>query len=391
MAIRSAKISFKDHIAGSIEETATGGTRFTYSADWRDSIACVLPISRREHEWQQGLHPFFQHLGPEGWLRERQARVAHIAEEDDLGLLLLHGADCIGAVGVLPISQVTTQGSFSDETANPRRTVSGVQRKLLVVHDEAKSTFHPAPANGPAPFIAKFGSTDLPTLVRNENLSLNWVAAVLGPKEVTEFRVSSVAEVNEQALVVTRFDRTPEGAKLRAEDFAQILAKPRGQDYSGKYEASYEQVADVIKAHSVRPQIDLLKLLRRLIAFAILANGDAHLKNFTLLERPEGLRLSPVYDVVNVGVYARDGINQRFGLAIGDEVRQIEAITATVLREFGLRAGLSKKAVDEAFRDIKTRAERARAVLPAPDEGRDEFGTNFTEVVRNGCVRLLEA
>ena len=100
MNLRTAEILFKDQVAGTLEETAGGGTRFIYAPKWQTQIACTLSILQREHEWAQGVHPFFQHLGPEGWLRETQARVAHIAEEDDFGLLLRYGADCIGAVGV---------------------------------------------------------------------------------------------------------------------------------------------------------------------------------------------------------------------------------------------------------------------------------------------------
>jgi len=91
MTLRSGEVFFKDTVVGTLAETAGGGTRFTYAPEWKESIACCLPVERREHEWSQGLHPFFQHLGPEGWLRERQARVAHIAEEDDFGLLHWRG------------------------------------------------------------------------------------------------------------------------------------------------------------------------------------------------------------------------------------------------------------------------------------------------------------
>jgi serine/threonine-protein kinase HipA len=388
MTTRSAKITFKNKPAGSLEETASSGTRFIYNREWTETIACSLPITRREHEWGQGLHPFFQHLGPEGWLRERQARVAHVAEEDDLGLLLQHGADCIGAVGVLPIQEEISSFAFSDETTNPRRTVSGVQRKLLITRDD--DIFHPAGPTGPAPYIAKFNSETLTTLVRNETLALKWVSAILGAEEVTEFKLAQVAEIDETALIVTRFDRTASGDKLRAEDFAQILGKSRGQDYAGKYDSSYEEVAGVIRSHSARPDIDLAKLFRRLIAFVLVSNGDAHLKNFTLLERPEGLRLSPVYDVVNVGVYGSEGYSQNLALSIGGEVLPLEAVTKPVLIAFGTRIGLSKATITRAFRDAKTRAQRAQKLLPDVDEGRDPFGANFTEIVRNGCARLLE-
>jgi serine/threonine-protein kinase HipA len=122
----------------------------------------------------------------------------------------------------------------------------------------------------------------------------------------------------------------------------------------------------------------------------VVANGDAHLKNFTLLERPEGLRLSPIYDVVNVGVYAAEGVSQQFALAIGGTFVSIDALTRPLLAAFGERIGLPKAVIDRSFRDLKSRARQAAKVLPNPDEGRDEFGTRFAEIVRNACLRLLE-
>jgi len=139
MALREAEVRFKDQRAGLLTETAAGGSRFVYDPDWGHDIACCFPVSRREHEWATGLHPFFQHLAPEGWLREQQARSGHAVEEDDLGLLLLYGADCIGAVSVLPADGKQPDIKVTEATANPGRTVSGVQRKLLVAKKEEKS------------------------------------------------------------------------------------------------------------------------------------------------------------------------------------------------------------------------------------------------------------
>jgi len=347
-------------------------------------------VARREHGWTLGLHPFFQHLGTEGWLRERQARVAHISEEDDLGLLLRHGGDCIGAVSLLPENgSASLAVQNAETTTNPGRTISGVQRKLLVVRDESANAFRPAGPTGAAPYIAKFNSQDLPTLVRNENLSLRWAVAVLGADEVTEFKLDRVAELDETALIVARFDRTTDGQKLRAEDFAQILCKPRGQNFAGKYDASYEDVAGVIRAHTARPDIDLARLFRRLLVFALISNGDAHLKNFTLLEKPEGLRLSPAYDIVNVGVY--EGYDQNLALAIGDDIVALEAISRPLLAAFGERIGLSKAIIAFTFTDVKTKVKQAARVLAIPaGEGPEGFTSRFAEVVRNGCLRILE-
>jgi serine/threonine-protein kinase HipA len=385
--LRNADILYKDTPAGTLEETASGGTRFTYAIGWKTQIACCLPIRQREHEWTQGVHPFFQHLGPEGWLRERQARIAHVAEEDDLGLLLRYGADCIGAVSIKSAVPLDNLQRVAEAPANPGRTVSGVQRKLLVT--KGADAFHPAELTGPAPYIAKFNSQNFPTLVRNEALTLRWAAAVLGKSEVCEAKLGRVAVVNEIALIVARFDRTADGQKLRLEDFAQILCKPRGLDYAGKYNASYEEVAEVIKTHSVRPGIDLDKLFRRLIVFALVGNCDGHLKNFSLLETAAGLRLAPLYDVVNTAIYPDNDSN--LALLIDGKRVQLEAVTRPFLEQFGQRIGLPKRAIDQAFTDVRAGVRRAAAHLKPPaGEPPNGFVHRYAEIASGACLRILE-
>ncbi|WP_317186824.1 HipA domain-containing protein [Devosia sp. BK] len=258
-----------------------------------------------------------------------------------------------------------------------------MQKKLLVV--KSGDDFFPAGRDGPAPFIAKFNSESETTLVRNEFRSLTWAASILGAQEVTSFRLGQVE--NEIALVVERFDRTPEGSKLRLEDFAQILAKPRGAKYDGKYASSYEEVAEVIKRHSSRPIIDLDKLFRRLIVFAALANCDAHLKNFSLLEDKDGLRLSPVYDVLNTALY--ENLDRNFGLSLLGKVRNIEELNGALFRQFGVAIGLQERAVELALRDLKKQIDKNPIKVP-DGEPPDGFISRFAEVVRNQCLRLFE-
>ncbi|PKP68070.1 MAG: phosphatidylinositol kinase [Alphaproteobacteria bacterium HGW-Alphaproteobacteria-5] len=384
--VRVAKILFKGAPAGTLTETVSDGTRFTYAPEQTTSIACCLPVARREHEWPQGLHPFFQHLAPEGWLREKQARTADIAEGDDFGLLLRYGADCIGAVSIINDSANPPHAPVNTESVNQGRTVSGVQKKCLAVKDG--NGFSPAGPDGPAPYIAKFNSASLTTLVRNEFLTLRWCAAVLGKSEVTEFQLAPVAGINEHALVVTRFDRTSSGEKLRLEDFAQILCKPREQDYSGKYKSSYEEVAQVISTHSSRPEIDLSKLFRRLIVFSLLGNCDGHLKNFSLLETGTGLRLSPLYDVVNSVIH--EGYDQNLALPIDGRLVPFDGITRPLLEAFGREIGLSDRAIGQAFEYLTRQAKKAAPAIQPPDaEAPDGFVTRFNEIVSGACLRIL--
>jgi serine/threonine-protein kinase HipA len=390
MELRKAEILFKDKPVGTFEETANGGTRFIYVPNWQTAIACALPVLQREHEWAQGVHPFFQHLGPEGWLREKQARTAHIAEEDDFGLLLRYGADCIGAVGVRRLAGDEGEDvePAAEVTASPGRTVSGVQRKLLVVKEGNR--FTPAGADGFAPYIAKFNSEReaVQSLVRNEALSLRWSAELLGKEEVNEFVLGNVAVLNEPALIVTRFDRKPDGTKLRLEDFAQILSKPRGRDFAGKYDASYEDVANVIKQYSVRPEIDLARFFRRLIVFVLVGNCDAHLKNFSLLETDAGLRLSPAYDIVNTAFY--DGFDQNLALSIAGKTLPLDQVTRASLENFGRSIGLAPRAIEQTFADLKGRVQRAAKVLQPPQgEPPEGFVHRYQEIVSRACLRIL--
>ncbi|MDK9720153.1 MAG: HipA domain-containing protein [Rhodospirillales bacterium] len=388
MGLRAASVLFKDSVAGTLEETANGGTRFAYALNWRQPIACCLPVERREHEWAPGLHPFFQHLGPEGWLRQRQARVAHLAEEDDFGLLLRYGADCIGAVGIRSIKPISGIETVAEAPANPGRTISGVQKKLLVVRKERE--FLPAGETGAAPYIAKFNSEEISTLVHNEFLSLRWAAEVLGKREVAEFKLGAVGGGKGQALIVTRFDRTKDGKKLRLEDFAQILCKPRGRDYAGKYDAGHEDVAEVIKAHSARPEIDLDKFFRRLIVFALIGNCDGHLKNYSLLETPDGLRLAPVYDVVNTALYS--DYNRHLALLIDGRRIQLEAVTRPLLENFAASIGQPRRATLQAFKDLQSKVRRAEPLLTPPSgEPPDGFFHRYNEIVRGACLRIFES
>ena len=65
-------------------------------------VSLRLPLSPdRVETW--GLHPFFRNLLPEGWLRALSIAKLKVAEDDEFGLLLATGADCAGAVEIVPL------------------------------------------------------------------------------------------------------------------------------------------------------------------------------------------------------------------------------------------------------------------------------------------------
>lgn len=390
---RCAEVQFKEARAGILEQKPDRSSIFAYNSNWREPIACALPPVPNVHAWPDGLHPVFQHITAEGWLRERQARVGVLDIDDDLGLLLRYGRDCIGAISVhaLEESHVAAPPSLDPATkaaVESLRTISGVQKKLLLVKTGAG--FAAAGPEGPAPYIGKFNNDQISTFVRNEALTLGLAREFLGEEHVTPATQGNVDGFG-HALIVERFDRTRDDQKLRLEDLAQVLAKPRGPDNSYKYDSSFEEVGGAIEKFSARPEIDLVRFYKLVIVNGLLGNCDAHLKNFSLLERPEGLRLAPAYDLVNTVVYYAQGYSTRFALRIDGRYWQHDQLSDAVFQSLGRNLGLNDRVIAGAFNDLRKAiadvSKRLRATLHAEREL--SFITDYEQVVSAAIARIL--
>jgi serine/threonine-protein kinase HipA len=386
---RQAVVTYKGKPAGKLSEVGAD-TRFVYQDGWSTTIACALPAETRDHYWRGGLIPFFEHLGPEGWLRGLQARAGGTANQDDFGLLLNYGADCIGAVGILPPDGIPPvhpgHGEVVEEAATAAgRTLSGVQKKLLAYW--GPDGFRPAiAAADPATHIAKFNRDDLPTLVQNEQLSLTLARQILGEEVVTRAHLGTLKDIDGIALLVERFDRRgPE--RLRLEDFAQMLEKPRGRAFDGKYDASYEEAAGVISRFSARARIDLDRFFRLVVFNLAIGNADAHLKNFSLLEREEGLRLSPAYDLVNTLVYPN--YDRVTALSIGGEKRPFETLDRALVERLGADIGLPAAAVRGALDELARRFASAEALKLAANVQPDDFRARYRDIALAHAQRIF--
>lgn len=380
---RKGEVTYKDQVIGILEETPIGGTNFTYSDQWdKNPIACTL--TKKDIEWKDGLHPFFQNLCPEGWLREEQRKFGKLDSQDDLGFILRFGKDCIGAVGIMPVSETEIdleQNGAIVGSIKSNKTISGAQEKLIVYKDRNK--FYPSQNNDPATYIAKFDSNSYPDLVRNEYKCLMLAKAVIGKDKVTDF--SSNILDDRSTLIVKRFDRDG-NIKLKMEEFAQILNKSSRE----KFDSSYEAIGSRILQHSVSPEIDLLLYFKQIIFNIIIGNTDAHLKNFALLETKNGMRLSPAYDLVNTMLYSKQGHDSTLALALGGEKLQWSVINRKILSDFGKNIGLKDQAVKFAFNEIKNQIIKSKDILvPLSIEEPDSFNNRYKEIVDSACQRIF--
>ena len=170
-----------------------------------------------------------------------------------------------------------------------RMSISGIQPKLSLIHERKSHQMTVAETGGS--YILKPQTERFESLPENENLCM-CIASACGIS-VPSHGLIPLSD-GRLAYLVKRFDRLEDGSKLQQEDFQQLLQT------NDKYKGSYEQIANVIRKYSDVPGLDLVELFERALLNYVLGNGDAHLKNFSLIKEENiGYHLSPVYDLVN--------------------------------------------------------------------------------------------
>ncbi len=169
-----------------------------------------------------------------------------------------------------------------------KMSISGVQPKLSVAVNKKTGTLEVAPSG--STHILKPSPESFPFLSENENLCMN-----LAREMSIETPPHGLVKMSDGRLayLVRRFDRGDKGEKIHVEDFSQLLER------SDKYNGSAEQIGKFLKRHSSVPFIDTQKLFVRLLFYFLIGNGDAHLKNFSMVQSASGNRLAPAYDIVS--------------------------------------------------------------------------------------------
>lgn len=168
-----------------------------------------------------------------------------------------------------------------------RMCVPGAQPKLLVRLDPESGRLEPAPEG--STHILKPEPRSHHELPANENLCMN-IAADMG-LPVPPHGLFRLAD-GKLCYVIKRFDRTASGAKLHVETLFQLL---RSED---KYKASLEDAGRVLRLHARNVGLDSLELFERVLLLFLLGDGDMHLRNLALLERPDGgAGLAPCFDI----------------------------------------------------------------------------------------------
>lgn len=233
-------------------------------------IASTLPVGSSFATSAMQVPPFFAGLLPEGETRRRTlARALHLAEDDELGLLIHLGADTIGDVQVVPegepVPEVGDDGPvdlatirFADlwlpEDPARRSAVAGVQPKV-------SATFRLLVGGHVGRVILKLSPDDTWfEVLENERLFMT-SARDAGLAAVAVEIVTDGDGV--RALAVARFDRSRhEGQLVRhaQEDASQVL----GIRPSEKYDPDARIVIEAVAGHCTAPMVAVRDLVHRM-------------------------------------------------------------------------------------------------------------------------------
>jgi serine/threonine-protein kinase HipA len=102
------------------------------------------------------------------------------------------------------------------------------------------------------------------------------------------------------AYITRRFDVKPDGTKYLQEDFAQISGKTKNSDGDNyKYSATWEEIGKLIRKKVAAYPPVLEEFFKVVVFNYIISNGDAHLKNFSLIQSDFGdYMLTKAYDLM---------------------------------------------------------------------------------------------
>jgi serine/threonine-protein kinase HipA len=159
--------------------------------------------------------------------------------------------------------------------------------------------------------------------------------------------------------ITRRFDYKKDGSKYQVEDFATLLGKTpekEGDDY--KYNASYIDIAKLIRKHVAAAPVSLLEFFRLVVFNYLIANGDAHLKNFAVIESDQGdYFLAPAYDLMCTALHIDDSkLALHNGLYERDYEEQSYQNFGTYTKKsfiaFAEKIGIQSKLADQIIDDL---------------------------------------
>lgn len=353
----------------------------------------------------QRLHPILSNLLPEGALRELIAQNLKVHPDNEFHIFSYLGEDLPGAIEAMPMAPedvsrdllgkvVNTNGlvkavRFDKGNQEGKFSLAGVQMKFSM--KEMDGRYNLSKGNVLGDWIIKTPSTKHQFVPLNEYtaMSLAQIAGVDIPKiKLVELdKLENLPQINlpneKHAFAIKRFDRTDlehsPSQRIHMEDFAQILVKYPHEKYTA---ASYENIGKVIYDFSGDGLADAQQFARRLLVNILLANGDAHLKNWSLLYSDKVTpRLSPAYDIVTTIVYIEN--ETQYALNLG-KTKEWYNVNMAHFQSWANKSGIPWRAIKPHLDDTMAKAREqwpaALKNLPMDESQKDVLRSHWAKL-----------
>lgn len=254
---------------------------------------------------------------------------------------------------VLPYNNAGQDEEVAKEFLDNRKriSISGVQEKLSLLLEKNVLRLTNEGEQGtyilkPIPRDVRFADQ----VPANEHLTMQIARQVFGIPTAENAMI--FFKDGSPAYITSRFDVKDEGRRWGKEDFASLAGK--SSDNAGpnfKYDYSYEEIGTLIRRFVPAWRIEIEKFFTLVLFSYLFSNGDAHLKNFSLLESSSGdYLLSPAYDLINTRIHVDDpDFALKKGLFADDFQSEAHKksghATLADFEEFGRRIGMSESRV----------------------------------------------
>ena len=204
---------------------------------------------------------------------------------------------------VLPFSGPVYEEARLAATVD-RLWISGIQTKMPLVLREGRLELTEKGGQYILKPIPHGAFQRLESVPINENLTMQIARQVFGIRVAENGLVEF--DDGERAYLVRRFDVLEDGSRHLQEDFAQIAGRSEeshGKNY--KYDYAYEDIGQLIRKHVAAYQVEMEKFLHLVVFNYLVHNGDAHIKNFSLLRNDNSgdYILTPAYDLLNTRLH----------------------------------------------------------------------------------------
>lgn len=197
----------------------------------------------------------------------------------------------------LPVLDYTTEqlDQLAMQIIQDQTSLTGVQPKLslhLGEHDGSKRLTIVGLWGG---YICKPQTTQYEMMPEVEDLTMH--LAEVAHIDVVPHTLMRMAD-NTLCYLTRRIDRTANGEKVAMEDMCQLTERQTEH----KYKSSYERIGKAILNYSSMPKMDVTNFFEMVLFSWLVGNNDMHLKNFSLYECEDRIRLTPAYDLLNAAI-----------------------------------------------------------------------------------------